>query len=260
MRRVLFGVAVFGHLTVAQQGSRITVVTNQWFQFWKSNRHQHDEKMGQAVRVMKYDRAANEASAIPALNMLGKSLSWYRLDDGVMGGQSETVHSNVGGLHFTGTINTEGGGFTSIRAKIPQGLLSKDVEAFRIRFRGDGKTYKFLLSDGKGATGGPFARSPSWQVDIPTQKQGESGEVQEITLPLSSFLPAWGGRASSKPSGEEQQKYKFDLSEMQEIGLMLSLKLSDGTPYPKETFGEGVFPFSLLVESIEPLAPSTTKG
>jgi hypothetical protein len=40
---------------------------------------------------------------------------------------------------------------------------------------------------------------------------------------------------------------------MMQIGLMLSLYLSDGRPNPKETFGEGVFPFSLHVKSIEPV-------
>lgn len=214
--------------------------------------------MGQAVRVMKYDRAANEASAIPALNLLGNALSWYRLDDGVMGGQSQTIHSNKDGvLHFNGIINTDGGGFTSIRAKIPPGI-GKNVEAIRLRYRGDGKTYKLILSDGKGSSGGPFARSPSWQADLPTENRGDSGEIQEATIPLNSLRPVWGGRASSKPSEDEKQKYKFDPTEMKEIGLMLSLLLSDGTPNPKETFGEGIFPFSLFVDSMEPLESSST--
>jgi len=38
---------------------------------------------------------------------------------------------------------------------------------------------------------------------------------------------------------------------MRQIGLMLSLKLSDGSANPKESFGEGIFPFSLIVESLE---------
>jgi hypothetical protein len=38
---------------------------------------------------------------------------------------------------------------------------------------------------------------------------------------------------------------------MKQLGLMLSLRLSDGSPNPKETFGEGIFDFSLFVESIE---------
>ena len=49
--------------------------------------------MGQAIRAMKYDRTANECNAIPGLTFHGRQLQWHRLDDGVMGGKSETVHS-----------------------------------------------------------------------------------------------------------------------------------------------------------------------
>ena len=49
-----------------------------------------------------------------SLNLLGHTLKWHRLDDGVMGGQSETLHASstdTDELHFTGQINTQGGGF-----------------------------------------------------------------------------------------------------------------------------------------------------
>ena len=72
--------------------------------------------MGQVNRMMKYDREANERNAIGALNFVNNELSWYRLDDGVMGGQSESNHSclNDGSLHFEGEINTNGGGINLI--------------------------------------------------------------------------------------------------------------------------------------------------
>ena len=49
-----------------------------------------------------------------SLNLLGHTLKWHRLVDGVMGGQSETLHASstdTDELHFTGQINTQGGGF-----------------------------------------------------------------------------------------------------------------------------------------------------
>lgn len=214
---------------------------------------------------MAYDRKANEANAKLALSLLGDDLSWFRLDDGVMGGRSETLHGNESGkLHFTGTINTDGGGFCSIRARIPKGVLEKSTnkatgdeshdkscssrtKGIRLTLRGDGKTYKLLLSDGERSAGGPTSRSPSWQVDIPTKKN----KRETITVPVDAFQPAFGGRPSSRPSKEDMAKFRLDLAAIQEIGLMLSLRLSDGSPNPKETFGEGIFPFSLLVESIE---------
>lgn len=204
-------------------------------------------RMGQAVRLMQYDRAANEAAAIPVLKFAGgHQLHWFRLDDGVMGGKSETNHeSKQEGLLFAGEINTEGGGFCSIRAAIPH--LPHDSNAIRLVFRGDGKTYKLLLSDGNASTGSPFAKKPTWQADIPTR----NGDVwHEMTIPFAQLRPAFGGRAESRPTAEY---YEFHPHEMRQIGLMLSLRLSDGSPNPVETFGRGIFPFSLNVKSIEPV-------
>ena len=221
--------------------------------------------MGQAKSsTSSYDRALNEKNSLPALNFLGSNLSWHRLDDGVMGGRSETLHECIDGagtLHFKGTINTEGGGFTSIRSPISDSGLPKDMEALRIKFRGDGKTYKVLLSDGKRSTGAPFSRSPSWQIDLPTNKSdnncdiknGEGDDFQEVVLSLKDFQPSFGGGPSSRPSVDEIKKCKLIASDMRQIGFMLSLRLSDGRPNPPETFGQGIFDFSLEIDSITPV-------
>lgn len=227
----------------------------------------NQHKMGQVNRMMSYDRAANERNAVSAMNFLGASMKWHRLDDGVMGGKSETLHKALGingsSLHFAGFINTDGGGFASIRSPLPASGLPKDMEALRLRIRGDGKTYKVLLSDGNKSTGSPLSRTPTWQCDLPTKKAPESctntsdnnekkGEefFEEVVLPIKDFKPSFGGRSSSRPSEEEMQKYELDLTEMRQIGFMLSLKLSDGSPNPPETFGEGAFDFSLHIDSI----------
>ena len=210
--------------------------------------------MGNVMRMARYDRAANVAAAIPSPLTLGETQlgGWHRLDDGVMGGRSETAHAAIEvagrpGIHFAGTINTNGGGFASIRAPFEAGGLSGDTPSLRIKFRGDGRTYKVLLSDG--GSSGPMGGSPSWQVDLPTKKLGPEDEAQIATLPLESFVPSFGGRAALKKG--ERSKFQFHASEMKQLGLMLSLRLSDGSPNPKETFGEGEFDFSLFVESIE---------
>lgn len=159
-----------------------------------------------------------------------------------MGGQSETNHSVENGyLHFKGTINTNGGGFASIRSAIPDQIDLSSSNGVRLRVQGDGKTYKFFMTDG--SRGGPMSRNPSWQMDIPT-----SGEWQDVEIPFEKLLPSFGPRTPSDTS-----QFTFDSSQMKEMGLMLSLKLSDGSPNPKETFGEGIFPFSLLVDSIDTL-------
>jgi len=204
-------------------------------------------------RILSYDRAGNVANAIPALEFSGQQLKWHRLDDGVMGGKSETIHhasSNDGQevLKFTGNINTNGGGFASIRAILPTSL--SDTKYVTIKFKGDGKTYKMLLADGSDASGGPWAKKPTWQADIPTEKRinDKESNYQEIKLSLETdFKPSFGGKAVPK---QDLEKYSLDPSDIKMIGIMLSLVKSDGSPNPQETFGTGVFEFNLDISSI----------
>ena len=231
---------------------------------------------------MTYDRADNISNALTALDLFGSNLKWFRLDDGVMGGKSETTHKTMNDdvnddddvklLDFTGTINTDGGGFCSIRASLSDDDdddddddnnndcgFSPNAIGIKLKIIGDGKTYKFTMSNGNtgggGGGGGPFSRSPSWQCDIPTR---DDNIEQDIYIPFTKLHPAFGGRSSSKPSPEAISLYKFDITTIREIGLMLSLRLSDGSPNPKETFGEGIFPFSLKVSSIKEVTTTTT--
>ncbi|KAL7538344.1 hypothetical protein ACHAWF_006069 [Thalassiosira exigua] len=197
--------------------------------------------MGQVIRAARYDRAANERNAVRSLDLIGRKLNWHRLDDGVMGGQSETIHSSTdaGELHFSGQINTQGGGFCSIRSPV-EGGFPADTVAVRICYVGDGKTYKVLFSDGNKSAFGPSRRSPSWQSDLPT-KNGVEGTA---VVRLDSLTPSLQG-------GPVETDLKIDPTEVKEMGFMLSLKLSSGESNPVETFGAGVFPFSLKIRAIE---------
>lgn len=207
--------------------------------------------MGQAMRMMSYSQSKDIANTvnIPSLVINNAPLSFYKLDDGVMGGQSQThidkllQKSKGNGIVFAGTINTDGGGFTSIRSKLDNGIPST-AKGLKLKYKGDGKTYKLLLSDGKG--GGPFSSSPSWQCDLPT-KSGD--EVEECNVLFVDFIPSFGGRSTL--SEEERKQYNFVNEEMKQIGLMLSLKLSNGESNPVETFGSGIFDFKLEVDEIE---------
>lgn len=198
--------------------------------------------MGQILRIMAYDRSANERNAIQGLKLLDKTLKWHRLDDGVMGGQSETLHSFDGVLNFSGLIKCNGGGFTSIRSSIAGGL-SADTTGVRVTFVGDGKTYKVLFSDGNKSMFGPSRRSPSWQIDLPTTE----GVEETATISFESLIPSLQG-------GPIDTDAKLDPTQIQEMGFMLSLKLSSGKPNPVETYGTGIFPFSLKIKNIEPVS------
>ncbi len=199
--------------------------------------------LSQILRIMAYDRAANERNAIQGLRLLDKPLHWYRLDDGVMGGKSETLHSyDSAGVNFSGQINCNGGGFTSIRSVIPGGL-SPETTGVRVTYVGDGKTYKVLFSDGNKSAFGPSRHSPSWQTHLPTQ----AGIEETAIISFESLTPSLQG-------GPIKTDTKLDPTQIQEMGFMLSLKLSSGKPNPVETYGSGIFPFSLKIKHIEPVS------
>ncbi len=194
---------------------------------------------------------SSDHGAVCALQLDDSSLEWFRLDDGIMGGQSQTSHcaENEGRLHFRGIINTNGGGFASIRSKAPKGFIKNSSTGIQIRYRGDGKTYKVILSEGNRGSGNPTV-TPSWQIDLPTTASSDDDDWQEAMLPFRDFKPTFGGRRQSRPSAEELAKLQFDPTSMREIGLMLSLYRAGGVPNPTSTFGEGIFPFSLQVQRI----------
>lgn len=208
--------------------------------------------------MMSYSQSKNMSNkmSIPSLVINDAPLSFYKLDDGVMGGQSQThLNQLLAGntcaeddtdskhsLLFTGTINTDGGGFTSIRSSLENGIPT-DAKGMKLKFKGDGKTYKVLLSNGQG--GGPYSSSPSWQCDLPTTDQKE----ETRTIYFNEFLPSFGGRGIL--SEDQKKQYTFVNEEMKQIGFMLSLKLSSGDANPVETFGSGIFDFSLQVDNIE---------
>jgi NADH dehydrogenase [ubiquinone] 1 alpha subcomplex assembly factor 1 len=161
-----------------------------------------------------------------------------------MGGQSETTHTSSDGgtgLHFTGQINTQGGGFCSIRTTIDHGL-SSDTTAIKVCYLGDGKTYKVMFSDGDKSVFGRSRRNPSWQTDLPTKKGVEDTAI----IRLDTLTPSLQG-------GPVATDMKLQATEVKEMGFMLSLKLSNGESNPADTFGIGIFPFSLRILSIEPV-------
>jgi|AntRauTorckE5430_2_1112549.scaffolds.fasta_scaffold15202_1 hypothetical protein len=84
--------------------------------------------MGQAIRMMKYDSNGNMAnSVLSPLSLNEAKMVFHRLDDGVMGGKSLTNQealNTINGILFTGTIDTNGGGFTSIRSPLENSLPS----------------------------------------------------------------------------------------------------------------------------------------
>ncbi|KAL3807205.1 hypothetical protein ACHAXA_008917 [Cyclostephanos tholiformis] len=123
-----------------------------------------------------------------------------------------------GKLHISGQINIGGGGFCSIRSRI-EGGLPADTVAIRVSYVEDGKTYK---------------------SDLPTKV----GVDDTAIIRLDSLIPSLQG-------GPTKSDSKIDATKVEELGFKLSLKLSSGESNPIETFGSGVFPFSLKIRSID---------
>lgn len=124
----------------------------------------------------------------------GVGMQWYTQHDTVMGGRSNgTFEVEDGVLKFTGYLNTNGGGFTSIRTR-RQAMDLGDFVGIRLRVRGDGRTYSVRLEQDERTR----FRS-NYRSEFATRKiEGEGW--QDVFLPFDSFLPTWRGRKLDRPN------------------------------------------------------------
>ena len=118
---------------------------------------------------------------------IGRPLTFFRINDEVMGGKSTSSLAVSGRtLEFSGDINTNGGGFCSCRTlgdDAPLGLPAA-MSALLVDATGDGQRHKLTLH-----TADSWAMSvPTWAADfIP-------GKRTTHRLPLASFVPSIRGR------------------------------------------------------------------
>jgi len=133
---------------------------------------------------------------------------WSPVDDVVMGGVSGSAFDQAGAgvARFHGNVSLENfGGFASVRTP-PRGWDTAGAEAFALRVRGDGKTYKFTLRTGDGFDGIQYQ-----------QRFTAAGEWSDVRLPVSDFVATFRGRkVPFAPS--------LDPAKVRAIGLMISDK------------------------------------
>jgi len=108
------------------------------------------------------------------------------VNDGVMGGISQSRFEVTG--HGTGIFRGEvslanNGGFASVRLR-PKVRDLTGERAFRLRIRGDGHTYKFIVRTDSGFDG------VNYRSVFPTQ----TGAWEEPCLPFAQFEPTLRGR------------------------------------------------------------------
>ena len=132
---------------------------------------------------------------------------WRTVLDGVMGGRSSGArYAEDDHMVFRGVINTNGGGFSSIRRSMVPGQMA-GAENLRLRVKSDGRAYKlsFRTSENR------YRRPVSYQIPIP---QTPPGEWTTITAPLRDFnTTIFGRRVKADP---------FDASDVREMGIILA--------------------------------------
>jgi hypothetical protein len=128
---------------------------------------------------------------------------WQVVDDGVMGGRSRGfVAIEDGTLRFTGTLVTQGGGFTSVRADRPMDLGGYD--GLELRVRGGGRTFAVGVDDDTRQGG----RTVSRRAPVETQ---EAWAV--VRVPFSALRTTVFGQPVSAPP--------IDLTNVKRIGLYI---------------------------------------
>ena len=131
----------------------------------------------------------------------GETVEWRTVNDNVMGGRSIgdfEVDDNK--LLFKGRTNTNGGGFSSIRASA-QSLDLQDATGFRLKLKGDGRKYTFRLR-----------KRNSW-VSYWSEFETEDNKWQTVELKLEDFWPNWRGRKVFAPTIKGNQ--------IGELGIMI---------------------------------------
>ena len=142
---------------------------------------------------------------------------WMIINDGVMGGKSESTFRTVpSGSSFSGTLSPEnGGGFASIRTALKQAPPS-GLAVVAIRVRGDGNRYQFRIRTNSRFDG------PAYVQTFDTTP----GAWQEITLPLSAFESSFRGRmvpGAAPLMSEDIKQWGFLIANEQYGGFQLEI-------------------------------------
>ena len=151
---------------------------------------------------------------------------WRTVLDGVMGGRSTgSFVVEDGCMVFTGVLNTNGGGFSSVRRRDNNFRLGGEA-GIHLRVRGDGRKYTLRLRQ-------PVAGA-SYSASYRTKFDTRAGqEWQDVYVPYEDLTPTWRGRTLDLPS--------VDPTKVDEIGVSIDDKI-DG-------------PFRIEIQQIRTYAP-----
>lgn len=135
--------------------------------------------------------------------------SWQVVNDGVMGGRSQSglsISENGHGI-FKGLVSLENnGGFCSIRLRMEQTDITGSTKVF-LRIKGDNKRYQFRL---KPNTDDYYNYIAYFDT---------SGAWETIQIPLKDFYPNFRGRKLDISNFNSQQ--------LEEIGFLIGNKKAE---------------------------------
>lgn len=128
---------------------------------------------------------------------------WQVVNDGVMGGRSSGfVAVSDGHLRFSGTLVTQGGGFTSVRAPVTVDL--RGAEGLELRVRGNGRPFEVEVGDGTRRFGRTISRRAAF---------GTTGEWTVVRVPFAALRGTIFGRSVNAPP--------LDLARIRSVGLYI---------------------------------------
>jgi hypothetical protein len=131
-------------------------------------------------------------------------LQWYTVNDGVMGGLSQGSASLAENrLVHSGVLNTNGGGFSYVGARLPTDIFS-GYSRLQVRLNTLGRPYAVNFGDARN-------RRISHQAPIPL---GPGNAWQEVFIEFDQTVPTiFSRRVNSAP---------FDASAIEELNFILA--------------------------------------
>ena len=132
---------------------------------------------------------------------------WWPVNDGVMGGRSTGGPDYLDDqLVFSGVINTNGGGFSSIRRPVNRGDMA-GVKAVTMRIKSDGRAYRLRFRTNVTYRG----RRVAFQKPIVSET---TGQWETVTVELENMRASLFGR--------RLMGAKFKSADIMEMGFILA--------------------------------------
>ena len=128
---------------------------------------------------------------------------WKSANDNIMGGKSRgEFEIKEDHLYFSGSIDTDGGGYASIRTNDRDWGI-EDAVGISLKCKGDGRTYRMEVR-----TDAKWGRMP---VTYAGEFETKKGEWIDIKIPFSNLNPTMFGEPVDDPLPSEFSKEKIKM-------------------------------------------------